>query len=162
MGVDTKAILNGAKNIDEVVDYMESKYNSVNIHTTHSNGFIQISFIVDGTKRLLSVFDSSYSEDYGLSSGVLVSLGSDPIGIDVIDDVASTFGGWLCRNDCNGEWEERSGLFHEGSGIPYFYRWGVINGFIDSRSSVTQLMEAAKAWQHKIGSPHSLEFEVGN
>ena len=69
---------------------------------------------------------------------------------DLLHDVVKRLGGLFMRADSEGTIEEEPGMLSLSNGIPYFYRWGVLEGIITDCSSVEQLQAAIDEWHKQI------------
>lgn len=161
MGVDTRAILNGVNGFEEIEDYLKRAFRDVKVHRGGSLDFIQISFLPDdGDRRLMSISGPSITRHTsGLSHGYHISLGCNDQSKEIISGMVGTFGGWYCEEDANEIWVPVRGMFCETNRIPYFYRWGVINGYITNQNSIPQLILAAEEWSKRYKSENNL---IGN
>jgi len=117
MGVDTKAIIRKGVTITEIVETLSAKYSNVDVHSTHSNDFLQATFLDGNDKRMLSIFFLDTAKNDYKIDGVLLSLGYWGNSVEIATYLCETFGGYIDKNDCDDNDFEpiRLDLFEQGS-----------------------------------------------
>lgn len=147
MGVDVKGIIEPSIRVEDLLELIKERWDAdVKWESTHTPDYWRILFQVsEDEKRMLHVF-----HNYHQNSGLMISLSLWGKGQEIIETIIKTFGGWYCSNDANEEWLYYEGLFYKGGGIPYFYKWGVIQGVITDNNDLSQLIEAMHLWGEKV------------
>ena len=76
----------------------------------------------------------------------------------LLRQVVERLGGLFEESDSVGTMERISGLLSASDGIPYFYRWGVLQGIITDNHCISELHDAIETWHADMGSPMPREL----
>lgn len=147
MGLDTKIIIKPSFSPEDVESILKSiGAEHVLIDNTHCPSYKVIRFEYKGEMRSISFF---FNMD-NIFDGNLISLSCFGFAQEILIKIVKLTGGLYCAEDSSENWEMYNGIFQESNGIPYFYKWGVINGYIKNDNDWDGLAAAKTAWEEKI------------
>jgi hypothetical protein len=101
MGVNTYGIINKGTTITDIKNFLESinEISNVKIIPTHTYEYMIIVFCYNTEDRNMSCFFGDYGKvNYGID-GVLLSLSYWGSSIEIILNICTHFGGFICEND---------------------------------------------------------------
>jgi len=146
MGLDTKIIIKPSFSPEDIEDILQSiGAEDVSVENTHCPSYRTIRFYYNGENRFISFF---FNMD-NVFDGNLLSLGCSRCAREILIKIVKLTGGLYCAEDSSENWKTYDGVFQESGGIPYFYKWGVLNGYIKDENDWDGLMAAKKAWDLK-------------
>ena len=152
MGTDTKLILSKRWELDDIKIVIENyliktKVKVIDCNTT-SIGLFRFGFKIDKEERMMYVH-SDYPTPLGTAT--LISLGHNEQAIKIMKTIAEVLGGFLLESDCEGNHKSIQGMFSEGNGLSYFFKYAVLHNELKDENDLVGLNKSIHKW-HKTTS----------
>jgi hypothetical protein len=142
MSVDTKLFISSSHSLDDVKKVIESRFNvKVSIVATDSPSHQRFCFSLKtptgDENRMLHVFTN-----YEVSGfhGTLLSLNKFGQANNILETLASVFGGFYQQEDSSLSWDQVTGRLSETDGIEYWSKHAVISKNI-SKEELDQIVK---------------------
>ena len=123
--------------------------------STHLPTYATYSFKLDGENRNLNVF---FNHELPTGMATMLDLGQDNSSQKFLRTIAERIGGIFIPSDCRDNAEIIVGLTSESNGLPYFVKYGIVNGLTDGQN-IPELKKIIKDWGHSVRSKANIVME---
>ena len=143
MGVDARLLISNRWNLEDIKDILQHHQNiKAKIESKVSIASAYFQLVCDNGRMI----NCHYDYQTPLGGGILLSLRSNPQGIEILREIAKVTGGFLNETDIDENYDLIDGLLWEEDGLPYHYKYATTHNEIESNDDIDGLVASVKKW----------------